>query len=224
MKKHIFVIIAFAFCANWAVAQDLGIRGFSSLVNLSSDKPGYNSKAMLGYGGGVYGKFEINNKIFIQPEINYNVKGAIYPGTIAFFGTSYKTDVVSSLSYLEVPLHLEHDLTKHLGIEFGPYFGYLLGVNTVAPTFTITTVNNLPVVSSADVMSHDRTWVKNFDFGVNLGFNYEVYSNLFLEARYSLGLMDISNVSNSDYYIKNRVATFGVAYCFTKSKAKGRRQ
>jgi Outer membrane protein beta-barrel domain len=124
MKKQIFLLVAFAFFANWAVAQDYGIRGFSSLVNIVSDKPGYDSKAMLGYGGGVYGKFEINNKIFFQPEINYNVKGVIYPGSINLLGTSYKTDVVSSLQYLEVPLHLEHDLTKHLGIEFGPYFGY----------------------------------------------------------------------------------------------------
>lgn len=222
MKKQILLVFVFAVCANWAMAQDYGIRGFSSLVNLVSDKPGYDSKAMLGYGGGIFGKFEINNKIFFQPEINYNVKGAIYPGTIDLLGTTYKTDAVSSLSYLEVPLHLEHDLTKHLGVEFGPYFGYLLGVNTVAPTFVITTVNNVPTVTSSNLTTHDRTWIKNFDFGVNLGFNYEVYHNLFLEARYSLGLMNISNVSNSDYYLKNRVASFGIAYSFAKSKTRRR--
>ena len=97
-----------------------------------------------------------------------------------------------------------------------------MGVNTIAPTFVVTTVNNVPTITSSDIMSHDRTWVKNFDFGVNLGFNYEVYKNLYLEARYSLGLMNISNVSNSDYFMKNRVASFGVAYSFAKPKNRRR--
>ena len=214
MKKQILILLALELFANSIMAQDLGIRAFSSLANVASDKPGYDSKALLGYGGGFYGKFEINNKIFFQPEINYNVKGVMYPSSISLLGTSYETNAVSTLSYLDIPLHLEHDLTKRLGIEFGPYFGYLLGVHTIVPTYTVDIVNNVPTVTSADFLSHDRTWVKNFDFGVNLGFNFEVYKNVFLEARYSLGMMDISRVANSDYYLKNRVASFGVAYAF----------
>lgn len=94
------------------------------------------------------------------------------------------------VTYLKVPVMLKYYAAPGFNIQAGPYLG-----------FKMATEDDL----------FDEA-IKSMDFGVGVGAGYDLANGLFFDARYNLGLMDISEVDGVE--IKNSGIQAGVGYRF----------
>lgn len=89
--------------------------------------------------------------------------------------------------YLQFPLMLKYELTNFLNIQAGPQFG--IKVHEFEDSF------------------------KNFDYGVNAGIGLNIFENVAIEARYSLGLADVFDEDRApNLEGKNGVIQLGITY------------
>ncbi len=91
--------------------------------------------------------------------------------------------IVEDLNQINVPLLIKYNAAEKFNVYAGPSLGYLLD----AP-------NGL----------------KSMNFGANIGASYDLTEKFFLNARYDLGLADLSENSASTVKLSNLL--FGVGY------------
>lgn len=135
-----------------------------------------------GYVGGLV-EIPITDEIYAQPEMIISVQGAdIGPGNL-------------NLIYLHVPLMGKYHITEEIAAEFGPQIGFVLSDN--ASDY----LNN---VTLGELKS------KTLQLALNFGGGYRLDDNIYLQARFSLGLTK----TVEDSSIKNGVFQVGAAYFF----------
>ena len=89
--------------------------------------------------------------------------------------------------YLQFPLMLKYELTNFLNIQAGPQFG--IKIHEFEDSF------------------------KNFDYGVNAGIGLNIFENVAVEARYSLGFADMFDEDRApNLEGKNAVIQLGITY------------
>lgn len=91
--------------------------------------------------------------------------------------------IVEDLNQINVPLLVKYSVVEKLNVYAGPSLGYLLD----APS-----------------------GLKSMNFGANLGASYDLTDKFFLNARYDLGLADLSENSASTVKLSNLL--LGVGY------------
>lgn len=109
--------------------------------------------------------------------------------------------VKATLLYVQVPLLLRFEAVKifktmKLSVLGGPYVAYAL---------------------SGDVADQEIEFdgdLKRFDFGASGGLQVALGRHLFADARYNLGLADISDVKGLEASANNQIFTFGLGYMF----------
>lgn len=119
-------------------------------------------------------------KFAIQPEFLYMQQG------------SKLRDISGDLktSYVAIPVMLKFYLLGGLNVQAGPQFGFL-------------TAAELGGKGAGEL-------VKDSDVTANFGLGWDLPFGLTVDARYNLGLKDISDVSGDE--IKSRVFQFSVGY------------
>jgi len=98
------------------------------------------------------------------------------------------------LSYINVPLIGKYYVVKGLSLEAGPQIGFLL---TAENEDTDTDVKNL---------------FKTLDVGLNVGIGYKLNNGLFFNARYNLGITNISDIEGTT--TENRFVQLTIGYFF----------
>jgi hypothetical protein len=63
---------------------------------------------------------------------------------------------------------------------------------------------------------NDKTGISGSDFGLNVGFGFNLSESLAIKVNYGLGLADLNDDASSTYSINNNVSSIGVAYTFKK--------
>lgn len=96
----------------------------------------------------------------------------------------------NSLDYIRIPVMAKYEVVENLSILAGPSFA-----------FRIAAENALVEKST-----------KSSDFGLGFGAAY-AFGNIFVDARYNLGLSDIKDVPGGDAY-KNNNIQLGIGYKF----------
>ena len=96
----------------------------------------------------------------------------------------------AGVSYLKVPVMFKYYLVESFNLQAGPYLGFKAG-------------------TEEDAMDEA---VKSMDFGLGIGAAYELPIGLFFDARYNLGLQNISEIDGQD--AKNTVIQVGLGYRF----------
>ncbi|MFZ4784189.1 MAG: porin family protein [Flavobacteriales bacterium] len=217
MKKNITLLmfaVAVFLVSNTSNAQlSYGGRLGLNLANISGDYEDSEAPGMLTsfYVGGAL-NYELSDKLFLAPELNFSVKGARsnYESTITFFGvtTTTKVDVKSSMSYLEVPINIGFKFSDALSVKAGPYIGLLMSAKSKGTSEA--TIDG--VTTTTDVDDDSKDGLAGTDFGVNVGLAYALESGLGFEARFSQGLSNIYDIDGLDDKFSNRVISIGVFY------------
>ena len=134
-----------------------------------------------GYVGGLV-EIPFTDKIYAQPEMIISIQGAdIGPGNL-------------NLVYVHVPLMGKYHITEEIAAEFGPQIGFVLSDN------------------ADDFQNVNLTTLKTnaLQVALNFGGGYRLDENIYLQARFSLGLTK----TVEDSSIKNGVFQIGGAYIF----------
>ncbi|MFT5254584.1 MAG: opacity protein-like surface antigen [Flavobacteriales bacterium] len=181
MKKVILLACAFfAISANvQAQSVRFGIKGGINYANqngtnITVNSSNYNSEAITSYHAGLVAEVKLINGFAIQPELLYSTQGANYKDGFNEFR--------NELGYLSIPVLAKINLSKSISLELGPQASFLLSER-----------NNV-----------DFKNAETFEFAAVGGLGLNVTKNLFIQARYGLGLTEASqnaDIKNSTFQV-----------------------
>lgn len=173
MKFYLITIIAFMVMALGTVhAQNANIGtkiGLNSYTIVNDSGPDFDSK--LGLNAGLIGHIHLSSQLGLQPEIYYSMQGA----------KSGSTNL--NLDYINVPVMFQYMFNNGFRLQAGPQIGFLVRAKGEDNGSTV------------DVKDDFNT----IDAGLSFGVGYVHTSSGFgIDARYNLGLSDISESSSLD--------------------------
>ncbi len=184
MKKSILVAIMLFSITTVLQAQSIrfGIKGGANFANQNGDAPPeFESKeSITSYHAGLVSEIKLFDRFAIQPELLYSTQGATYKNAVEEFK--------NELGYLSIPVLAKIYLSESLSLELGPQASFLL--------------NDRKNVDFGDA--------KTFEFGVVGGLGLNITKNLFIQARYGLGLTEASK----DADIKNSTIQLSAGIMF----------
>jgi hypothetical protein len=187
MKFYLIsIIIVMVMAAGTVQAQNVNIGtkiGLNS-YNINNDSgPGFDSK--IGLHAGIFGHIHLKEQFALQPELVYSMQGAKSGG------------VNFNLDYINVPVLVQYMFDNGFRIQAGPQLGFLVRAKAE---------NN---GTSADIKDD----FKFIDAGLSFGASYiHTPTSLGIDARYNLGLNDISE--SSGVQSKTRGLQVGIFYLF----------
>jgi hypothetical protein len=142
-----------------------------------------------GFNAGLLGHIHLAPQLALQPEIVYSAQGTKY--------TALNQEHKINLGYVNVPVLFQYMFDNGFRLEAGPQVGFLISANDK--------------VGSAKLDVKDG--YKTVDFGLGAGVGYvHTPSGFGVDARYNLGLSDISESSTNK--LNNRGFQLGVFYLF----------
>jgi hypothetical protein len=195
MKRMLLVLIA-AGSAMFASAQiQYGVKAGYNLANLSFSPSQSGVSSLSNFNGGVFASIPLFSSGFLQPEILYSGQGASFSDSLVGSGKV-------NYGYLNVPVLFKYQLESGLFAETGPQVGFLLSAKETAGG------------QSADLKSTSQS----VDFSWAFGIGYKLPMGFGIDARYNLGLTNISKESQGSGTVKNSVFQFGLFYQFGGSK------
>jgi hypothetical protein len=244
MKKYLltFSILLSSICAS---AQKLIVipKIGATLATVSMSEPdiiqfpGFEDeiKSKIGFTIGAALNYSINDRISIQPELNFIQKGyqensssiwiEDFDGQITSYSNSSTTK--NTLNYLEIPILAKYSFggeTKIYAVA-GPSVGIGLGgkfkydnettesYDDFEETYSNSGKGKIKFGEASENYEGDDLFIDNrIDFGIQVGAGILIAHKIILEARYGLGL---SSLYDSEYEVKNRVFQFTIGMPLT---------
>ncbi|GGA76468.1 hypothetical protein GCM10008015_16350 [Flavobacterium palustre] len=184
MKKLILIAIMLFSITTVLQAQSIrfGVKAGANFANQNGDTPPeFESKeSITSYHAGLLAEVKLFDSFAIQPELLYSTQGATYKDAVEEFK--------NELGYLSIPVLAKFYLSKSLSLELGPQASFLL----------------------SEKNDFDVEDAETFEFGVVGGLGLNITKNLFVQARYGLGLTEASK--NAD--IKNSTIQLSAGIMF----------
>ncbi|KDN54281.1 porin family protein [Flavobacterium seoulense] len=177
MKKSILAVIMFFSIATALQAQSIrfGVKGGVNFANQYGDGfPDVDKEGITSYHAGLVSEIKLMDRFAIQPELLYSTQGATYKNAVEEFK--------NELGYLSIPVLAKIYLSESVSLELGPQASFLLNER-----------NDFDVEDA-----------KTFEFAVVGGLGLNITKNLFVQARYGLGLTEASkeaDIKNSTFQL-----------------------
>ncbi|OYX79799.1 MAG: hypothetical protein B7Y83_19125 [Flavobacteriales bacterium 32-34-25] len=182
MKKSILVAIMLFSLTAVLQAQSIrfGVKGGINYANQNGTEITVNSEnydstdAITSYHAGLVAEVKLFDRFAIQPELLYSTQGASYKNATEEFK--------NELGYLSIPVLAKFYLSKSLSLEVGPQASFLLSER-----------NDFDYKNS-----------ETFEFAAVGGLGLNITKNLFIQARYGLGLTEASkdaDIKNSTFQV-----------------------
>lgn len=186
-----------------AVSQtQFGVRAGINIANVSGDMEDTDSRMAPFFG--VFANFALSEKITFQPELLYSMKGAKDSYTENYEGVNVNIDEVWKLDYLDIPLMFKYNAGGGLNLMAGPQIGLLLSAKVEIEG----SAQGISMTEEVDIKDD----MKGLDFGLGFGLGYDFDFGLGIDARYILGLANVSD--DSEVEAKNNVFQIGLNYKF----------
>lgn len=188
MKKMLFLLVAVVLFSGVALAEiDYGMRMGVALGNMAMDPefeewgPSADDNIKIGFYGGFWMKYMLNEKMGIMAELDYVQKGDQYKVK----ETSDDAWFVFYANELELPVMFYYMPTDALTVYGGPVLGYVMsgGYKQVVDVSD-------PDISQA--MGYGMgEFLNRFDFSAAVGMRYDFTEMYFGELRFTYGFTDI---------------------------------
>ena len=180
-------VAGIAILCNWSVAvaqTNFGLKaGYNSASVQVSNSEDWESKS--GFHAGGLAHIHVSEHFAVQPELVFSMQG----GKIA-------DDNSLNLNYLNVPVMLQYMVNDGFRLQTGPQIGFLISAEREIGDVEIDVDDVYDAV----------------DFSWSFGAGYLFSNGLGIDARYNLGLNNISD--DDDFEAKNRVFQIGLFYQF----------
>jgi hypothetical protein len=186
MKKITLTILSLLLVATASFAQRSPVQfGFKAGVNFSTLKNnGATADHRTAFHGGVLAHIHLSRSFALQPELLYSAQGA-----------EYSNSRRDKIDYINVPVLAQWMVRGGWRLQTGPQVGFLTSAKSE---------NN-------NIESSFRSTLKSTDLAWSFGTGYLTPSGLGIDARYNLGLSDISKNSSN---LRNRGWQVGLFYQF----------
>ncbi|MGI8891910.1 MAG: porin family protein [Bacteroidia bacterium] len=174
----IFMCLFHISTITYVKAQEIaiGVKAGANFVKLTDLPAGFpSSKMALGAHIGPFIKVPINENFSFQPELLFSIKGNYINET--FFG--FNLEIITGLSYIDLPLMFNYQLESGLNFEAGPYIGFLVMARSK--------VSAMGFSETEDISE----FTNKVDVGAGLGIGYRLEKGLGFGARYNLGFIPV---------------------------------
>lgn len=191
MKKLCVVGLAFLAFISAASSQNtsFGVKaGYNSSSVEISDDDDFDAKS--GIHIGALAHIHVSKHFAVQPELVYSCQG----------GESGNSKL--KLSYINIPILAQYMVSDGFRLQTGPQFGFLVSAKQK--------IGDVEIDVDDSFNSIDVSWA--------LGGSYIFSSGFGIDARYNIGLSNISD--DSDFDAKNRVFQVGLFYQFKNNHGK----
>ncbi|MFM9825047.1 porin family protein [Flavobacterium sp.] len=187
MKKIFFVAVVL-FVTNVTIQAQSVKFGVKAGLNYANEigtniivnSINYKTEAITSYHAGLVAQIGLFKGVAFQPELLYSTQGATY--------TKALVEIQNELGYISIPAILKIDLNKTFSLELGPQASFLL----------------------SEKNTFDAKDANTFDFAAVGGLGLKITKSLFLQARYVLGLTEMSK----DAQTKNSVVQISAGILF----------
>jgi len=192
MKTLIPILVIISICSEGLYAQglDFGVKAGVNVANqkISGDyEP--DTKAMIGFHGGVFVTWMFTEKLGLQPEVLFSTQGSKDSENI------YDYAIITN--YVNVPVLVRYDINDMFSVHAGPQFGIL--------------------ISADEEFDGDKQDIKDdfktTDIGVAVGAEADLPANLGVGVRYIIG---VSNVLKEGESFGNTELKNGVLQVYVK--------
>ena len=142
----------------------------------------------LNYQAGVFMEYRFTSKFSIAPEVVFAAQGGKYEFKRNIEGIDVELKETDHVNYINVPVMLKYYVAPALSIDFGPQVGFnVYSKNTIEGK-----VEKLKEKETTDM----KKYTKTVDFGLGLGLTYNITEEVFIQARYTMGLTKVFNVDD----------------------------
>ena len=142
----------------------------------------------LNYQAGVFMEYRFTSKFSIAPEVVFAAQGGKYDFKRNIEGIDVELKETDHVNYINGPVMLKYYVAPALSIDFGPQVGFnVYSKNTIEGK-----VEKLKEKETTDM----KKYTKTVDFGLGLGLTYNITEEVFIQARYTMGLTKVFNVDD----------------------------
>lgn len=214
MKKILLTVAAVAaFMSVQAQDAKFGVKAGLNVYTLTGDIEGASS--LTGFHVGGIAEFKLSDNFAIQPELMYSLQGAKSETsgseTTGGFTSSFSGESKVKLGYLNIPVLAKYYVAEGFSLQAGPQLGLLLNAKS---EYDITSSAGGFSVSESGEMDVKDSF-KSIDLGLAAGAGYDTEFGLFFQARYVVGLSNISEEADGEEFdIKNAGFQLSVGYKF----------
>ena len=229
MKRIILPLTLFVCVSIFSSAQKIGIKAGGNFTNVvgksgTGDKLS-GHKYVPGFHVGILGEIDLAEVLSLQLEAVYSRKGfrdkSSKTTTISSGSVTTETDVLYTISYLDVPLLFNihfGQMGSYIGL--GPQVSFLMGAKYDGHFINTTTNTSTTPPSSVSVdvpfAGNDKTGYSKTDFGVVIGTGSKWDSGIeyCLRAGYGLANVVDQSASTSNEKWNNLVFSVSIGYTF----------
>jgi Outer membrane protein beta-barrel domain len=198
------ILICFASLLSFMTLKgqsSFGVSAGGNLIYTSLD----HDESRIAYYGGAFVRFDLSEKVYLQPEILYSRKGTGLPG---YFGP-FNMEI--DFHYISLPALVGFRMTDNLSIDLGPEVGYLVDGAVTIDKYGPTAEEDFP----------------SFDLGIDMGLMYRLWNHFGFRLRYHYGLTNVMDVKFFDansqslgglFEGKNRVLQVGLSYFLSDTR------
>lgn len=197
MKKAILLAVLTVFALTNGFAQvdpgtdsssgvSFGVKGGVNFATITGDETD-DLDGRTGLNAGAVANIPISELFAVQPEALYSTQGSTF--------TEDGLDVTIKLDYINVPVLADFTVAEGLSLQGGPQIGF-----------------NITKEFEADGISMEIEDVESVIVEAAVGAQYRLPVGLFFQARYVIGLTNIS--SDSDVSNQNSVISLAAGWFF----------
>lgn len=187
--KKILLIMVCALMAVSASAQEGNLKfGAKAGVNFSGlwGDGAEGTKGKFGYQAGLLAEYRVSSSFAIAPELMFTSEGSK-------MGIDNLGRRCNYINYIALPVMFKYYTGDNFSLNFGPQFGYAV-------------YNHL----AGEEVNSDA--YNKFNCGLAVGASYYINKNLFVDARYTMGLTNIYKSPVKDN--KSYNVSLGLGYYF----------
>jgi hypothetical protein len=166
MKKYFSFLLLIFVCFHAAAQVTTSVKGGVSLANLQFKGDDRNKMRVVGYGG-ISVNIELPNKLFLQPELLYSIRG------YRFLATAQTDKGHVTFGYITAPVLIGYKVLKNFSILVGPEFGYLVRARSRFSDV------NLDISSGIS---------RKFNVDADAGIAWNISKSIAFEARVNIGV------------------------------------
>lgn len=204
MKKTMIVLVCMLMAAGTAMAQKTFTFGPKIGVDYTHQwGTNINDESALNYQAGVFMEYRFDTRFAIAPEAVFATHARPMREWHDWWMKEDATrDVTTTyqVNYINIPVMFKYYVIPSLSLDLGPQFGFMVyGKST----------DKWEDGGKKMKEKHD-IGDRSFDFGIGLGATYNFNEKVFIQARYTLGLVPLYKGSHA----RNGNAQLSVGYRF----------
>lgn len=184
MKKITIALMCMIMATGAAMAQKqftFGPKVGFDLTNYWGENVEHGMKPS--YQAGLFFEYRFTNRFSIAPEVVFAAQGGKYNTRANILGADVEVKETDNVNYINVPVMLKYYVIPQLSVDFGPQVGFnVYSKNTIEAK-----VNK----EGGKITTDMKDFTKTVDFGLGLGFTYNIAEDVFVQGRYTMGLTDV---------------------------------